>query len=106
VAALYSTTAAKPPAAELAVWGLSPDDFPELDVEFDVWPDNLIALNVFIAMQTQWRVGYTGATGLDYTALPAVLSLVGVPADEQPDTFECLRAMEAEALAQMEKKRG
>jgi hypothetical protein len=35
-----------------------------------------------------------------------VLSLVGVPADEQPDTFECLRAMEAEALAQMEKKRG
>lgn len=106
MAALYSTTAAKLPAGELAAFGLVPEDFPELDEQIGVWPDNLWPVNTFIAMQTQWRVGVAGAIGMDYSALPAVLALVGVPADEQADTFECLRVMEAEALSQMEKQRG
>lgn len=88
------------------MFGLTPEDFPELEDEFGIWPDNVPAVETFIAMQTQWRVGMAGATGLDYTALPAVLSLVGVPADEHPDTFDCLRVMEAQAMTEMEKRRG
>lgn len=90
----------------MAVWGLTPDDFPELDEEFGIWPDNAQAFNTFVAMQTQWRTGMAGATGFDYAALPAVLSLVGVPADEHPDTFECLRWMELHALDLLRKKNG
>jgi hypothetical protein len=60
---------------------------------------------VFIAMSTQWRVGAAGATGLDYTALHAVMRLVGVPRADWPDTFECLRTMEGEALSVMEELR-
>ena len=64
----------------------------------EVWPVNLPVLELFNAMATQWRVGMSGATGLDYSALPHVLNLQAVPASDWPDLFECLRVMEAEAL--------
>lgn len=68
--------------------------------EVKVWPDNVPTLNVFVAMSTQWRVGYNGATGLDYAALPVVEDRVGIRAD-----FDGLRAMEEAALAQMAENR-
>ncbi len=71
----------------------------------EVWPDNLIAVNVFIAMSTQWRTGYAGPTGLDYAALPAVLRLTGVPAAERAGVFDALRAMEDAALETMRKSK-
>lgn len=55
-------------------------------------------MNTFIAMSTQWRTGMAGPTGLDYGAMPAVLRMQATPRAEWPDTFECLRVMEAEAL--------
>jgi hypothetical protein len=73
----------------------------DLDDAVELWPDNLLAVNVFIAMSTQWRTGAVGATGLDYSALPAVFRLVGVPRALWTDTFECLRILEGEALRTM-----
>lgn len=61
-------------------------------------------MNVFIAMQTQWRVGMAGATGLDYAALPAVLACTGVARKRWAHVFDGLRAMEEAALAEMHKK--
>jgi hypothetical protein len=72
--------------------------------DVDIWPDNATAVNVFIAMSTQWRVGVAGATGLDYSALPTVMRLVGVPRGEQSDVFDSLRTMEDAALAAMRKE--
>ena len=66
-----------------------------------VWPDNLPAINVLIAVSTQWRVGMSGATGLDYNVLPAVFRLLQIPESEWPDTFECLRILESEAMKVM-----
>lgn len=66
---------------------------------FGVWPENIGALNVLVAMSTQWRTGAMGVTGLDYNVLPSVMRLVGIPRGDWPDTFECVRVMEAEALA-------
>lgn len=56
-------------------------------------------MNVFIAMGTQWRVGASGATGLDYAALPPVMRLTGVAPADRTDTFDALRILESEALA-------
>lgn len=56
-------------------------------------------------MTTQWRTGMAGPTGLDYTALPVVFRLQRTPRNEQQDTFECIRVMEAEALAYFGEKR-
>lgn len=50
-------------------------------------------------MQTQWRVGMNGATGLDYTALPAVMDLCGIRKKQREDVFSALRLMESEALS-------
>lgn len=75
------------------------------DTAAEVWPDNVAAVNVFIAMDTQWRTGFGGATGLDYNVLPSVFRLAGIPRKEWPDTFECVRVMEAEAMKVMGESR-
>lgn len=64
----------------------------------EIWPDNVQSVNVFIGMQTQWRVGANGATGLDYNTLPFVMRMVGVPRKEQPEVFQDIRVMEDVAL--------
>jgi len=71
----------------------------------EVWPDNVQALNVMIAMGTQWRVGMAGATGLDYSALPAVMRLVSVPTADRGEVFDAIRTMEDAALQTMRKKK-
>lgn len=70
-----------------------------------VWPDNLLAVNVFIAMGTQWRISANGATGLDYNALPVVMKMVGIPARDRPAVFEDVRVMEDAALMKMQTER-
>jgi uncharacterized protein DUF1799 len=72
---------------------------------FEVWAENLQAIETFIAMSTQWRVGGAGAVGLDYGALPAVLRLRGVPRTAWTDLFEQLQIIESEALTIMSEAR-
>ena len=55
-------------------------------------------------MDTQWRVGMSGATGLDYAAVPVVMRLVGVKASERAEVFAGLQIMEQTALEFMRKK--
>lgn len=64
----------------------------------EIWPENLLTVNVFIGMSTQWRAAMGGPIGLDYTALPAVMRLMNVPRAQWRETFEGLRVMEAEAM--------
>lgn len=65
----------------------------------DVYPENVTPLRVFAAMGTQWRTGIGGATGLDYSALPAVLDMFRVRKPKQrAKVFAALRIMEGEAL--------
>jgi len=66
-----------------------------------VWPDNWDAVGVFASMQTQWRIGPAGVTGLDYAGLEGVMRLSGVKKRDRQDVFECVRVMEAEALKAM-----
>jgi|AraplaMF_Col_mLB_1032019.scaffolds.fasta_scaffold172703_2 hypothetical protein len=88
-----------PPAKELAQIGLVLDDVRPPDVE--VWPDNAVALGVFVQMETQWRVGMGGPVGLDYTALRIVMRMNRIPPDEQSELFEAVRVMERAALDEM-----
>lgn len=73
--------------------------------EFAVWPENWQPLRVFLAMQTQWRVGMAGPTGLDYTALPAVGQMLGLGRKAQRRSFPAVQVMEAEALKVFAEKR-
>ncbi|AWL04226.1 DUF1799 domain-containing protein [Massilia oculi] len=88
-----------PSAEEMAAAGLAAEDYAGEVVE--IWPENLLAYDVFAALGTQWRVGMGGATGLDYAAVPVVLRLKGVLRAEWTQLFEDLRVMESAALQTM-----
>lgn len=60
-------------------------------------------MQLFIAAGTQWRVGMSGATGLDYTALAVVAKAMGIKLTAA--RLEGLRTMEGEALRVMGEKR-
>lgn len=85
------------------MWGLSLDDLDDTAVL--VWPDNVPAVNAFVCMATQWRMGPSDPIGLDYNPLESVLRLSGLPEALWHDAFEGLRVMEAEALMIMGERR-
>lgn len=53
---------------------------------------------LFVELQTQWRIGPAGPTGLDYAAIPFALRLRGVPRAQHAAVFDDLRVMELETL--------
>ena len=75
----------------------------------ELWPDNVQAINLLIAMGTQWRwvgSGYSVMqTGLDYNALPSVMRMVGIPQSERADVFNDLRVLEDVVLEMMRAKK-
>lgn len=76
---------------------MTEEDF-AADLLFEVWPENWTAVQVFRAMQTQWRVGASGPTGFDYSALGEVWRRLKVPPAERDEAFDLLQIMELEAL--------
>lgn len=55
-------------------------------------------------MDTQWRVGASGATGLDYTVLLRLMERRGLSDTQFDEMFEDIRLMESEALSAMHAK--
>ncbi|WP_122432126.1 DUF1799 domain-containing protein [Pseudomonas viridiflava] len=69
--------------------------------EVEVWPDSWKAFRLFESLSTQWRTGPGGASGLDYSAVPATAQMLGVKRSELPGIFPDLRILEVEALLVM-----
>lgn len=74
-------------------------DDDDLDADLDVLQANLPAVRVFLALQTQWRSGMGGPTGLDYAALPAVFGMCGIRRKKRAEVFGALRILEGETLS-------
>lgn len=85
-----------PTAAEAAVLCLTVEEATGPPVE--VWETNWQSVLVFEAMGTQWRSGFSGPTGLDYGAVPAVLRFSSVPRAQWAQVFDDVRVMEGAAL--------
>lgn len=66
-----------------------------------MWPESILPMRVFQAMRTQWRMGFNGPTGLDYSVLPAVMKQMGVRKKERKCVFAAVQVMEREALLAM-----
>ena len=73
---------------------------PPPPAEFGVWPENWPAVQVFMAMQTQWRRNaMTGRReGLIYEALDRVMRWCGVAPEAEADCFSRVGVMERTAL--------
>jgi hypothetical protein len=58
----------------------------------EILAENVPAIEFFLAIQTQWRVGFSGATGLDYVGVEAAARLRGV--DLTSDLFGRIQVLE------------
>ena len=65
---------------------------------FEVWEENWQVLEIFLKVQTQWRVGMSGLIGLDYGAVAWVLKLVAAE-DQHLALLEDLQIMERAVLS-------
>ena len=71
---------------------------PEQVEVFYLLPEHQQALRVWNDLDTQWRTGLMGRTGLDYTAVRAHLQLAGIPRRQHAELHAQLRIMEHAAL--------
>ena len=55
-----------------------------------------------LACQTQWRVGFSGATGLDYNAMFSVAGALGIKVDAR--ILRGISVLENTALSQWNKE--
>ena len=95
------------------LWGLASDEVEAWigvekgPMQFEVWPENWLIVEVFQAMDTQWR--WTGGmqsvqAGLDFGMLPVVYEGLQVPRKRRAEVFQGLKVMERAALEVMHNK--
>lgn len=63
---------------------------------FEVWPENVEPLTMFLRCQTQWRSGPNGLIGLDYGVVLNLCELYDV--SDAKALLEDLQTMESHAL--------
>ena len=72
--------------------------------EFEVWPENMPAINLFFTLSTQWIVGTGGATGLNYIPLFHRMDRMHLSEQDYEWMFDDIRVIEAAALTAMNQK--
>jgi hypothetical protein len=75
-----------------------------VDVEY-LWPDNVRTWECWMSVQTQWRAGMAGATGLDYAGVRSALAIQGVRGAELREVFAGIQAAELATLSAWSAKR-
>lgn len=77
----------------------------EVATSVEVWPDNVRAFNVFQALRTQWQVGMSGPTGLNFLVAYNRMDRMGLSPEEYNQLDEDLQVMEATALQVIHERR-
>ena len=78
------------------------DDASAKGADFEVWEENWPAVEMFLRLQTQWRVSMSGLVGLDYGAAEWLFRLYAVA--EPASLLEDLQVMEAAVLTAIAKR--
>jgi len=88
----------------LRAYGSSEDEIREVlgnqePEDFAVWQENADTVDMFMSLQTQWKVGPMGGyLGLDYPGVSAALNTVVRSWRRRRDLFVNLQVMERAAL--------
>lgn len=69
----------------------------------EIWPDNVQAVNVFLSLLTQWRVGPRGVIGLDYNVLYRKMDRMRLSEDRYDELEAEIQLMEDAALDEIQK---
>lgn len=84
--------------------GIVYDKKPEIEKPtFAVFPENAQVVEMFLRCATQWRMSFSGPSGLDYPAVIKVLEIYGVM--NIPAVLDDLRIMERAALDEIHSKK-
>jgi len=67
----------------------------------EVWEENTEVFMLFATMQTQWRTGMSGPTGLDYNVLFTYMERKNLSIDLLDD----IRIMESASLTEIHRKK-
>ncbi|MEP6587509.1 MAG: DUF1799 domain-containing protein [Polaromonas sp.] len=94
--------ARQPTAEEIIKSGWLPEDFETEPVE--VFPENWQAFSLFCKLQSQWNVGMSGATGLQYLVLFALMDRLKLSDDDHDALFDDIQTLERAALEAMSAK--
>ena len=78
------------------------DDAVSKSPDCEVWEENWEAVEMFLRLQTQWRVGINGLIGLDYGAAEWLFRLYAV--HEPASLLEDLQVMEGAILTAIAKR--
>ena len=81
---------------------MTPEDFVAESLE--IWPENEESIALFSSLSTQWRMGFSGPTGLDYNVLFSRLAMLNVDEQTHERLFQDVRVIESEALALLNTK--
>jgi len=71
---------------------------------YEVWPENMPAINLFSTLSSQLIFGPGGATGLNYMPLFARMDRLKLSEQDYEQLFDDIRVIESEALSIMNKK--
>ena len=89
--------------ASLAGTGFTLADYDD-DVT-EVWPENFEVFQLFATLQTQWRTGISGPSGLDYNTLFSLMAMQHLSDERQCEILDDIRVMESAALTEIHRKR-
>jgi len=90
--------------ADAAMFGMEPLDLPKADNDFAVLPEAWPAVEMFLRVQTQWRVSSGGLVGLDYGAVKWCVELWDVTNGRE--LLDDLRVIEGKVIEIMSKRNG
>lgn len=77
----------------------------EKEEEFEVWPDNWRAVDLFRCLGTQWHISPIGRLmGLDYFRVESAMNLRMIPRGRRRKLFADIQLMEAAALDYLNEK--
>jgi hypothetical protein len=83
---------------DFGVFGVPPQEFLDgiKDKDFELWEENAEPFDLFVKLQTQWRSGPSGFTGMDYAGVRAALAMMR--RRMTPELFGLLQVMETAGL--------
>lgn len=72
------------------------------EVDLEIEPDNWATVMLFLRVQTQWRHGFNGPTGLDYPGVEATMRMARIA--RTVELFDGLQVMEFAALKALQER--
>lgn len=87
--------------ADAAAYGVILEPHHVEPEQYEVWPEHVDAVDLFLRCMTQWRTSSTGVVGLDYGVVLQLISLYGMK--EPAKVLEDLQVMELRAVKLLNK---